>query len=218
MTKRIASVNGNSGSSGWASLSAAIHRYALPMLPKPMKMLGIRRSCSPPPLTASVRIMAATHSATMGANSPAPPVGSWSVGAFRKGIRNAIAAATAATPDHQFTIVSSALRQFTVYPLGRDYSFYRFANFSLGGSHIGLAVRRWAAARRGSTPSPTIARRSVVAHPPLRDRLPPLRSPALLFHAEEVVEFFLGLARIHPAPHLAEMGGGPPARPRIRLA
>ena len=80
------------------------------MLPKPMKMPGIRRIFSPPAFIASVRIMAATQSATTGAKSPAPPVGSSSVGAVRNGTMNAIRAATAATQDHQFMIVSSALR------------------------------------------------------------------------------------------------------------
>ena len=116
MAKSNASVSDNPGSSGWAPLSAAIHRYALPTLPKPMKMLGIRRTRSPPPLTDSARIIAATHRATTGANGPAPPVGSWSVGVFRKGMRNAMAAATAATTEHPFTVASKALRQFTVSP------------------------------------------------------------------------------------------------------
>ena len=36
---------------------------------------------------------------------------------------NAIRAATAATQDHRFKIVSSGLLKFTVSPLRTDYSF-----------------------------------------------------------------------------------------------
>ena len=92
------------------------------MPPKPMEMLGIRRICQP----SSLNRFCENHGCYAQCNywgeescsSSRVLVCGWG----QKWDMNAIRAATAATQDHQFMIVSRFLRQFTVSPLGTDYS------------------------------------------------------------------------------------------------
>ena len=94
------------GSRGCIPASAAIHRYALHMLPTPMQMLGSSLNRALSPLTARVRAIVAVHNATTGADSPASAVGLSIVGDVGIGLANAIRPTTTSIHCNQIIVMS----------------------------------------------------------------------------------------------------------------